>query len=208
MIHEKKTMVAKSVSSQHFTFGDTNAGDGILDSVLVDCTLRIVDARAFSMSGSRFTRCHFEMVKEAETFKCFACELNECTFAGRFYGCSFGLPAMALSPSAVQPLLNKCDFSKCEMHLCGFVNGDPDTLTFPGWPHFTVIFPFRHVDDWMSIPFPNSFLSIQRTVAVWGGEATIASIDNWHRYAKECGEAMEPSAELRQILESKSYIRM
>jgi hypothetical protein len=80
-------------------------------------------------------------------------------------------------------------------------------LNFPKWPHFTVIHPHQYVDDWMKIPFPKSFLSIQHTVAINGGTATRAFIINWRAYAAEKGEPLEPSPELREILESKSYIR-
>jgi hypothetical protein len=205
----EKHVIRSKVDSQLLSFGETDVCDAIQHSELVDCTLRIERPSAFAMCCSRFTRCRFEVAKQAREENWQTCEFTDCVFSGRFYSCTFGGNVDPLSPCeiAVKAGLTNCDFSCCDMHLCSFYNCDPETLVLPGWPQITVIHPIQNAEDWMKIPFPKSFWPFQDTVA-YNGDTKIVSVVNWETYARKHGEPKQPSPELRKILESKSYIRM
>jgi hypothetical protein len=238
---DRQLFERQKLNSESFTLGTGKATDAISESEFVDCTIRVADAFNCHMRYSRFTRCRFEMLKQAEGFSHNCCEFEECTFVGRYHGCHFGTvvahpPGLPLSPPpppTAEHLLRSCDFSEATLHDCLFMRISLETTRFPSWPNFVVLYPLKHVDDWNSIPFPDSFQTTKQLVVGYDDTVKAFAI-NWDRFCEEAKEDLnrrkarpsyeivrqalklpdevDPTPEmgesLRKIFESKSYIRI
>jgi hypothetical protein len=50
--------------------------------------------------------------------------------------------------------IEDCDFTAAHIHGCRFVGCDATTLKFPRWPYFTILDPYRRLEEFASITWP------------------------------------------------------
>jgi len=193
------------VSGLDLLLGTNPISDVIRDGAeVVDSRIRIQRASNVTFYGARFIRCQLDFLRSTSEEQFYSNEFADCRFTGQFYSVTFGYDD---GKKDIKGSLINCDFSTCDMHLVSFYNCDPETTKFPGWPHIVILYPDRNKEDWQSIPFPKTFESIKGTIG-FCDPSCVVKIVNWNRYAKDKGCPAEMPNELRDVLKSKSYIRI
>jgi hypothetical protein len=89
--------------------------------------------------------------------------LRRCRFVGVFDNCRFG-PRYTVNRDGPHGVIEDCDFSSAKLGWCEFYNCDVSGITIPTWPTFVIDAPPANSEEWMSIPFPASYASIEQTM--------------------------------------------
>jgi hypothetical protein len=121
--------------------------------VLRRCQVLIrTSARGLVITRVSFFDCHIETKKPLINFSFCDARLDGCTVAGKFFGCDFGRRLDEVdNPDAAAM---RCDFSSAKLDACRFIDCDVDTLTFPGWPCFTILNPLDRCDELERLEWP------------------------------------------------------
>src|SRR5260221_517737 len=81
----------------------------------------------------------------------------DCVFYGRYEGTQFGYWTESLKgrPCPWGDIAIKgCDFSRGVFQGCLLSRADVDSIRFPKWPHFTVLFPSANNASWIAAELP------------------------------------------------------
>lgn len=177
-------------------------------TVLEDCTVRIRgSARGIVFHGATLERCRIESRRRFVGFSWHDVILDRCVFTGQFLSCDFG-PRPDVYPDHPAGRVLDCDFSQAQLHSCRFFNSDMRRIVWPKWPCFTVLDPEQNAKDWLSIPFPDSYRTVEQAliaeaVADFQVKGVIAACEHAGEMAKKHKVTPE---EIHALIAGKSYI--
>jgi hypothetical protein len=195
-------MIGGRIENQTLSLGTGSGRDGFRDGVeIVNCTLRIGNPKRVHFFCVAFINTTIHMVNRCNNVYWHGSVFESCTFTGKYYGNVFGIRHELCSLNSG---LKSCDFSTAGIHLCTFFNCTAQDIRFPKWPHFTVVHPCDHVDDWSSIRLGDSFVPIQKTVGNQDPR-TVAITLHWPTLAKGKKDLVD-AEQAREILGSKAYV--
>lgn len=163
--------------------------------LLKDCRLILkTSARGLILAQPQLIGCRIEAKKRFVNCQEWPhSHLINCTFVGKFHGNDFGNWPGDEFPGSLQD----CDFSEAILDGCRFLDCDVESITFPKWPCFTILFPRTRMDEILALNWPGDHL---RWASDLGRppEFTVAVSDYAPEKVKHYGGTEE---ELRQTLE-------
>jgi hypothetical protein len=132
-------LTCRRIEGQTLEFGIKNSwllGENLF---LSGCRIIIrVRSKNLILNDAEFRNCEvFAPVKQIDSDWTGA-RFYDCTFRGRFYGCSFGFrppPAGNNNYGAI----TDCDFRSAWMLACSFYGCEESSVKLPPWPSFSII---------------------------------------------------------------------
>jgi hypothetical protein len=131
-------------------------------SSLTNCRVIIHGlARGIVFHAATLTDCEIVVKRRFTGYDWGDVTLKRCRFVGEFDHCQFG-PRSTVYPARPRGAIEDCDFSGARLGWCEFYNCDLAGIVFPGWPTFVVSSPRENADEWMRIPFPDSYAAVEQ----------------------------------------------
>ncbi len=110
-----------------------------------------VNRSALTISDAKFIDCHIHIQKPLRNFRWFHASLERCTLYGQLIGCDFGRwPSDSTSIGQVR----NCNFLGATLDSCRFIDVEMESLELPGWPHYTIMNPLKHINELKSVKWP------------------------------------------------------
>src|SRR5262245_44162369 len=157
-------------------------------TTLEECVINIRGAaRGVVFHGATLRECTIKAKKPFTGFSWHDVVLDRCIFEGPFKGCDFG-PRPDAYPDGPKGDVSACDFSSATVSG-RFFNSPTAEMIWPRWPCFTILDPERNAEDWLSIPFPESYRRIEQQLIVeavpdWRVNGVVAACANASEIAK------------------------
>lgn len=135
-----------SLSGCRLIIDSADSGDGLYDSLLIDCRI--------------------EYKRALKDYQVFSNDLVRCAIKGKFVGVDWGMSPY-VNPITKQPdgrgSVQDCDFTQAALDLCRFFSVDVSRQKFAGLPQFVVRLPNTSASADFDRPWPgnlNRFLSL------------------------------------------------
>lgn len=177
-------------------------------TILDGCTIRICgSARGIVFHGATLRNCRIIAARRFAGFSWHDVILQNCVFEGVFASCDFG-PRPDAYPNPPYGELSACDFNQARVQSSRFFRCDMAKQKLPTWPSFTILEPEKNAEDWLAIPFPESYRNVEQrliaeAVPEYRVEGVVAACENATVIAKKHRITAE---EIKSLIAGKSYI--
>ena len=144
---------------------------------LVDCDLLLdkCTVRTLQMKDVQLINCRINVTGGLEGVVDWCrCKVVGCTFVGTFEGNSFGAWPEEYGSGGD---ISDCDFSASSLRGCQFLGVDVTSLTFPKWPHFTILDPVRREKELLNASWPGKLAFWIEDAVLCPKEVTAISYD-------------------------------
>ncbi len=122
--------------------------------VLKKCKLTLQCSRqSLIVAGLEMVDSEFDARKKLMNFSFERALFTGVSFRGSYSGCDFG----AWEKTGLAEV-SDCNFRDAKLDGCRFINCDVRKITFPSWPHFTILEPHKRVQAIAHLDWPSDLL--------------------------------------------------
>lgn len=151
------------------------------------CRFVIDDDRNLVVGHARFKECVLEAKRPLKRISWCPATFEHCVFLGIFAENDFGSDVELYGEP--EGALRDCDFSNASLRSCRVLNVHPGDTTFPPWPHFTLLNPYKNAAALRTAEWPSTLRVWVESVTSIAESRTYAIVDHVDRLVKKGGEA-------------------